>query len=128
MDNKKIFIGVIILLVLGVAALSMIRGGDVVEDTKYDAFAQCIKDSGATFYGAFWCTHCQAQKKLFGSSAKLLPYVECSSLDGRSQLPVCTEKNIEGYPTWEFADGSRLGGEVSLDVLSEKTLCPLPTE
>ena len=127
MDNKKIFAGVMILLVLGVASLAMLRGGgDVVEDTKYDVFAQCIKDSGATFYGAFWCSHCQAQKKMFGSSAKLLPYVECSQASGQGQLQVCIDKNIEGYPTWEFADLSRLSGEVSLEVLSEKTACPLP--
>ncbi len=42
-------------------------------------FATCIKDSGAKFYGAFWCSHCQEQKAMFGKSSKLLPYVECST-------------------------------------------------
>lgn len=92
---------------------------------KLDAFAQCLKDKGAVFYGAFWCPHCQKQKVLFGSSEKLLPYVECSTADGKSQLPVCTDKKIEGYPTWEFADGSREHGEVSLETLSQKTGCVL---
>lgn len=93
---------------------------------KLDSFATCIKDSGAKFYGAFWCPHCQATKALFGSSAKLLPYIECSTPDGRNQLPMCTTAKIESYPTWEFADGSRLTGEQSLAALAEKTKCALP--
>lgn len=93
---------------------------------KLDEFAQCLKDKGAVFYGAFWCPHCQNQKAMFGKSAKLLPYKECSAPDGKDQLAICKEKNITGYPTWEFADGSRESGEVSLQKLSEKTGCQLP--
>lgn len=92
----------------------------------YDAFSQCLKDKGAVFYGAFWCPHCQNQKAMFGKSVKLLPYVECSTPDGRGQVPLCQEKEIKGYPTWEFADGSRETGEVSLTELAEKTGCLLP--
>jgi len=91
-----------------------------------DGFAQCIKDSGTTFYGAFWCPHCQNQKAMFGKSAKLLPYVECSTPDGQGQLQVCTDKEVKGYPTWIFADGSQLSGEVELKTLAEKTGCVLP--
>jgi hypothetical protein len=128
MNQVKIFVGVIALLILGVIATVVFRGtgGRAVITGQYDAFAQCIKDSGATFYGAFWCPHCQAQKKMFGASAKLLPYVECSTLDGKSQVPACTEKGVSSYPTWEFADGSRLTGEVPLTQLAEKTGCVLP--
>jgi thiol-disulfide isomerase/thioredoxin len=92
---------------------------------KYDNLAQCLSDNGAKFYGAFWCPHCQATKALFGKSAKLLPYIECSTTDGKSQLPICTEKDIKGYPTWIFADESRLSGEQTLQALSEKTNCPI---
>jgi len=93
---------------------------------RYDAFAQCLTEKGAKFYGAFWCPHCQAQKKMFGRSAKYLPYVECSTPSGKGQLPICKEKRIEGYPLWEFADGERTSGEVSFADLSRKTDCPLP--
>ncbi len=93
---------------------------------KYDAFARCLNDKGATFYGAFWCPHCQNQKAMFGKSAGLLPYVECSTPDGNGQTQVCQEKKISGYPTWEFKDGSRESGETSVQTLSEKTNCPLP--
>lgn len=94
--------------------------------SELSGFAQCLKDRGAVFYGAFWCPHCQGQKKTFGSAAKYLPYVECSTADGQAQLQLCVEKGIQGYPTWEFANGERMSGELSLAVLSEKTECPLP--
>lgn len=93
---------------------------------KYDDFALCLQEKGATFYGAFWCPHCQEQKALFGRSAKRLPYVECSTPDGKAQLPVCIEKNIESYPTWIFADGSVEKGLATLDALAGKTGCILP--
>lgn len=128
MTNAKIFILIIFILVLGVIATVMLRKGSNVPTGpgKYDTFATCLKDQGATFYGAFWCPHCQAQKKLFGSSVKFLPYVECSTADGSAQLQVCIDKNVTGYPTWEFADGSRLNGEIPLEQLAGKTNCELP--
>ena len=127
-NNTKIFLSVIGLLILGVIMTIIIRGGGgtPVVSTKYDAFATCLKDKGAVFYGAYWCTHCKNQKKLFGSSAKLLPYVECSTLDAKGQTQACIDKKIPSYPTWEFTDGSRLSGEIPLSQLAEKTSCELP--
>ena len=95
---------------------------------ELDGFAACLKDKGAVFYGAFWRPHCQNQKAMFGVSSRLLPYVECSTPDGRSQLSVCVEKKINSYPTWEFTDGSRENGEVPLTRLAEKTGCQLPVK
>ena len=114
---------------MGVVATAAVRGGggnDSGVPGKYDVFATCLKDKGAIFYGAFWCPHCKATKKLFGSSQKLLPYVECSTPDAKGQTEQCIDKNIKSYPTWEFADGSRLNGEIPLAQLAEKTLCELP--
>ncbi len=130
-NNVKIFLGVIGVLVIGVIALAMTRGGSApAEPGKYDAFAQCLKDKGAVFYGAFWCPHCQAQKKLFGTSAKLLPYVECSTPDGKGQIKLCADKKISSYPTWELADGTKIPIEnsagVTLETLAAKTSCELP--
>ena len=126
-NNIKIFFSVIIILILGIAAAAFVRKDAIPTGPgKYDALAQCLKDKGTTFYGAFWCPHCQATKKLFGSSAKLLPYVECSNPDGNSQTQICKDKKIAGYPTWEFADGSRLTGEHSLEELATKASCDLP--
>lgn len=93
----------------------------------YDTFAQCISDSGAKFYGAWWCSHCKDQKELFKNSKKL-PYIECSTPDGKSVLSVCLDENIEGFPTWVFADGSRLSGQQTFEKLAEKTSCAVPQE
>jgi len=93
---------------------------------KLDSFAQCLKTSGAEYYGAFWCPNCQNQNKLFGSSKKYLPYTECSTPDGKGQLQICKDKEIKGYPLWMFADGTQASGLQSLQQLSDKTQCPLP--
>lgn len=87
------------------------------------ALAQCLKDSGAVFYGAFWCPHCKKQKEEFGAAVPALPYIECSTPDGNDQTPICKAKGIKSYPTWKFADGSEMTGEVALDKLAEKTNC-----
>lgn len=120
------------MLIFWIAVLILVVGGigaSVLSSTlpgKYDSLAQCIADKGATFYGAFWCPHCQAQKRMFGSSQKLLPYHECSTPDGQGQLQECTDIGVQSYPTWVFADGSRLTGEQEPAVLAEKTGCELP--
>lgn len=93
---------------------------------KYDAFAQCLGEKGAIFYGAFWCPHCQEQKALFGRSKDKLPYIECSAPNGKDQLDVCKEAGVTGYPTWILKDGTRLNSIQSLETLAEKTGCALP--
>lgn len=96
---------------------------------KLDAFATCIKDSGTKFYGAFWCPHCRNQKALFGSSVKLLPYIECSNPDGQSQNQLCNSVGIQSYPTWVFPTATSTAtttGEISLEDLAKRTQCSLP--
>lgn len=119
--NKGLWILVVLALALGLVWLILTPG----KPGKLDAFATCIKDSGAIYYGAFWCPNCKNQEALFGRSARLLPRVECSTPDGKGQLQVCQDANIQGYPTWQFSDGSRESGTQSLERLSEKTSCPL---
>src|SRR5438093_12259677 len=96
---------------------------------NYDELAKCIKDKGVTFFGAFWCPHCQAQKARFGKSAQYLPYTECSTPDGQGQTQVCINNGITTYPTWQFATGTtptattttRHVGEMELTDLAEAT-------
>ena len=123
--KKLIVLSCFFLIAFGIGTL-VYYTYTTTEPGRYDSFAQCLADNGAVFYGAFWCSHCQNQKAAFGKSVKYLPYVECSTLDGKGQIPLCKEKGIEGYPTWEFADGSRESGEVSFAKLAEKTGCVLP--
>jgi len=129
-DKKKNIVRVLVFAVIILAiviVMSMLAGG-ANTSTKYDTFAQCLSEKKTKFYGAFWCQHCQAQKKMFGGSVKHLPYIECSTPDGKGQTQQCIDEKIQGYPTWEFADGSRMSGKVSFEILSEKSGCALPTD
>ena len=94
--KKWIPLFIIIVLVGGVVSFVVYSNA---RPGKYDTLAQCINKSGATFYGAWWCPHCAAEKADFGKSAKLLPYVECQTAD-QKQTQACTDAQIEGYPTW----------------------------
>jgi hypothetical protein len=38
---------------------------------------------------------------------------------------ICQEAKIEGYPTWEFKDGTRVSGEQTLEDLGKKAECTL---
>ena len=121
--KKLLYIVLAILVIAGIIWLILTPG----KAGKYDSFAKCIKDADVTFYGAFWCSHCQAQKARFGKSAKYLPYVECSTPDGKGQLQVCQDAGIVTYPTWQFGTTSnRVTGEMELVQLAERTSCPLP--
>ncbi len=76
-------------------------------------------------YGAYWCSHCENQKEMFGSSWKHVEYVECSLPGNRIQTEFCAKAGITSYPTWEFTNGARIAEEVSLSGLSEKSGCTL---
>jgi hypothetical protein len=126
MHTKKIITIAVVIIALagGIYWLALESQPKVPSpDQPLEMLAACLKDKRAVFYGTFWCTHCQATKALFGSGAKFLPYVECSTVNGKGQLTVCKDKGITGYPTWVFADGSRESGELSLERLAEKTGC-----
>lgn len=129
-----IVIGAIVLIGVG-AAMFAKKGANSNNTTGGDdaspkvVFAQCLKDKGVTFYGAFWCPHCQAQKKLFGKKAfGALNSVECSTPDGKNQTQECKDAGITGYPTWKFADGTIQTGELTFAQLADKTSCAAPLE
>lgn len=114
---------IVAIIVAGIGASFFVRAAP----SQLDGFAQCLKDKGVVFYGAFWCPHCQATKKMFGSAARLLPYVECSTPNGQEQLQVCKDKGVQSYPTWTFPNSTTtLTGERTLKELSELSGCPLP--
>ncbi len=124
MNTKNTIISVVVLaLIIVVAILVMVLTNNSASGSPVvDSFAKCLASKNVTMYGAYWCPHCQNQKKLFGSSFQYVPYVECTQ-----DVAKCTAMNIEGYPTWIFSDGSRAEGEQSFLDLSNKTGCPVPT-
>lgn len=89
------------------------------------AFAKAIKDSGAVMYGGIWCKFCNEQKALFADGADYLPFVEVTNAD-RTPNQIAIDENITSYPTWVFADGSRLEGVQTLATLSQKTGIAIP--
>jgi uncharacterized membrane protein len=82
------------------------------------ALAVHLRDSGARFYGAYWCPTCQKQKALFEASVERLPYVECTP-DGRNGVRNfdCVSNDIKDYPTW-IIDGRRHTGLIPVDGLA----------
>jgi hypothetical protein len=116
-----------LLIVVVIALIVGLRFMKQVEPGTYDTFAQCLTDSGIQFYGAFWCPVCAEQKKMFGPSVKLLPYVECSLPDKKTQIDVCIEKEVKSYPTWILPDDTRFVGLQTFEALSDATGCELPT-
>ena len=87
------------------------------EDPHLKALATHLHDSGARFYGAYWCPACQEQKALFTASADRLPYVECTPGGrGGPRAVDCVTRNIQEYPTW-IIEGQRYTGVVGVERL-----------
>lgn len=124
MTRKKLYI-ILGCIVGAVFVYAVVKANSGVPG-QYDAFAQCITEKGAKMFGAYWCPHCQNQKKQFGKSFSKVTYIECAQPGNpNAQVKECVDAKISGYPTWEFADGSRVEGEMSLEALAEKTGCQL---
>jgi hypothetical protein len=128
--SSKIIIslgGVVIIAVLALV-FAQVEGNKKQNSApgQFDSFAQCLAEKGATMYGAAWCAHCQNQKKLFGNSFRLIPYVECPE-----SVKLCIDKGINGYPTWiipsassgQEPGGRKLEGEQTLEKLSQESGC-----
>jgi hypothetical protein len=116
------------ILLAGILAIAIIAAFAILSLSpgKYDDFARCINERGATMYGSVHCPHCLEQKELFGKSWAYAGYVECYVEGAPGQAQACDDAGITAYPTWVFADGSRKLGMLTFWELSEKTGCPLP--
>jgi glutaredoxin len=95
------------------------------EDPQVRALAEHLADKGVLFYGASWCPHCQEQKRMFGASAKRLPYVECNLAGPTApQASACSAAGVNTYPTWVI-NGRRFVGQVmTLAELADATDFP----
>lgn len=122
-SNIAAIMGFVVILVVIIAGLFWLGN----KPSKYDDFALCLQEKGAKFYGAFWCPHCKEQKSNFGTSQRLIPYIECSTTDRQGQLQVCQDEEITNYPTWKFNDGGVVRtGVLSMEELAELSGCELP--
>jgi len=117
--TSVLLFGLTLLLLVGGLYLATKKPSGTVGNL--DNYAKCLTEKGMTMYGAYWCQHCKNIKKLFGDSFKYVQYVECTV-----ETKTCTDKGVNGYPTFIFSDGSRLEGEITLSDFANKTSCPLP--
>jgi len=82
------------------------------------ALATHLKESGAKFFGAYWCRYCNKQRQMFGAEAlRQLPYIECDA-DGYEAAGDGRCNAITGYPTWEI-NGKLYGGYKTLGALAQ---------
>nr|GLL38554.1 thiol-disulfide oxidoreductase LTO1 [Ipomoea trifida] len=86
------------------------------------SLAKHLSSIGAKMYGAFWCSHCQYQKQMFGQeAAELLNYVECfpnGVKKGTNMALECALVKIEGFPMWVI-NGEVLNGDQELSELAK---------
>lgn len=144
MGNKKglIFTGAVVVVILAALAVLFFSGNKVNKNEKVSnntvvgestgnvagaatqksaewivGLAKALKEKSVVMYGAYWCGHCQNQKKEFGDAFQYVDYVECST-DGPDANPdECTAQGVDGYPTWIY-QGQKYSGEQSLDKLA----------
>jgi hypothetical protein len=124
--RMKVFRTAVILVIIGVVAVfAYVRHAEKPQGPdNRPALAECLTQKGVKMYGAYWCPHCAAQKKDFGSAFEKVTYVECAVPgDPQAQTQACKDANVESYPTWIFPDGTRESGEQSLTSLADKAGC-----
>jgi len=120
----KVLVATLVLVVAVIAVLVIFSSTPRTPgDGFYDTFAACLSDNDIVMYGAYWCPHCQNEKKRFGDSFRFVSYVECTE-----ETEKCTAEKIRGYPTWAFPDGRRFEGEMGLERLSAESGCELPKQ
>ncbi len=89
---------------------------------RYNGFAQCLTEKGIVMYGTEWCSHCKAQKAMFGKSFEFVNYVDCDK-----DKSACVINGVRGYPTWKINE-KLYPGEQKLERLAALSGCELIEE
>ncbi len=120
MSHAKLFMssGVVIIAVVFGSVLLQSEELSVVDlepkpdDSRRVLLAKHLTAQGAKMYGAYWCTHCEMQKNMFGGAFKYINNVDCDPRAPRDSDPaLCIQKNIKKYPTWEINGNIYLGAK-----------------
>lgn len=128
--ENKIVMGAAIVIVAVIIIFAIVNtniaGTNTYSNTpsKYDSFAECLANAGATMYGSASCPHCQALKATFGNSFRFVKYVECPN---NTQL--CIDKGVQYYPTWIMGTTTidiGFDGDKTMNLLASSTGCVLP--
>lgn len=131
MLSKKLSIWLVVGLVVALAILmvnlwptdtvSRILGKPVATQADWEGLAKHLTEQGVVEYGAWWCNHCEQQKKMFGDAWQYITYIESSPPGAYGQTEAAKAAGIRAYPTWVFPDGSRVEGVMTYRQLSEKS-------
>lgn len=104
-----------------VAGITFLVGCSSTNTDQNTKLAECLTSKGTTMYGTNRCSHCQAQKDLFGYEAfSKIKFVDCDK-----EKNICAVEWVQGYPTWKFANGSKLEGEQTFQALAQAAWCNL---
>lgn len=114
---KKYFIIIGLMLAITIFGYSFYIRGQA--PGKYDDFAKCLTEKGATIYGNDFCQYTNQQLNSFGNSKKYLEYVKC--IDNER---LCNDKRVEITPTWEINNETYSGIQI-FETLSQLTGCEI---
>lgn len=125
-SNRKEILKLVLSLAAIAAAIGIWYGRhQSSENSVYDSFARCLTQKKTTMYGLYWCDHCAEQKELFGAAFRYINYQECGVKGQRALVEKCKTEGIKNYPTWQFANGQRHEGVMTMGQLSQMSGCPL---
>ncbi|PIQ92004.1 MAG: hypothetical protein COV70_01520 [Parcubacteria group bacterium CG11_big_fil_rev_8_21_14_0_20_39_22] len=121
MNKNNLYLVVAIILSVIVVVTAVLYKNNEVEGSEVtDEFVACLNKNEVVMYGAYWCPHCDNQKKLFRDKWENVSYVECTE-----DPNLCIEKEIKGYPTWIIGDNKYLVGVQSMESLAQATGCEM---
>lgn len=125
-NTQKYIVSVAVILIIGFVVWGVLQARQNTRSSaEVTAFAQCLASKKVTMYGAYWCSHCQNQKALFGDAFSYVPYVECTENEKE-----CTAKGVAGFPTWIVpgtnGTSTKLEGEQSFEALARASGCQPP--
>jgi uncharacterized membrane protein len=118
--GKTVAAPAIVILLLHLNYTGVLGPAQAPEDPFARGLADHLTLTGAKFYGAHWCPHCQQQKEFFGAAASRLPYIECSPNGGQGTptAQVCVDADVQGYPTW-YIKGRKIDAVLTPQQLAE---------
>ncbi len=125
-SNRKEILKLVISLAAIAAAVGVWYGRHQAGDVSiYDSFARCLTQKNTTMYGLYWCEHCAQQKEMFGNAFRYIKYEECGMKGGHAEVEKCKQSGLKNFPTWQFANGQRHEGVMTMVQLSQASGCPL---
>lgn len=86
--------------------------------------AECLAAKQAKLYGNCYVREFGAQVKVFGDAIGAVPLVMClTCMESYGANAECHANKIQDYPTWIFADGTRVTGVLTLGELVKRAGC-----